>query len=53
MSKLFSNLQKLRNRALARHELDLLSARQLRDLNLERVTVVDNPVYRQRVWNGV
>ena len=52
MSKLISNLKKMRNRATARHELDMLSSRQLRDLNLERVTVVDNPVYQQRFWNA-
>ena len=52
MSKLISNLKKMRNRATARHELDMLSSRQLRDLNLERVTVVDNPVYQRRFCNA-
>ncbi len=53
MSKFLNSIKSMRNRAVARHELDMLSARQLRDLNLERVTVVDSPIYRQRVWNGV
>ncbi|MBT4907573.1 MAG: hypothetical protein HON62_11895 [Rhodospirillaceae bacterium] len=53
MSTILNSLKKLRNRAVARHELDMLSARQLRDLNLERVNVLDVPVYRSRVWNGV
>lgn len=53
MSGIVTHLKRLRRQALARHELDMLSARQLRDLDLERVMVVGNPVYRRRVWNAV
>lgn len=48
---LFRNL---RMRAQIRSELDRLSARQLRDINLERVSVVPGTsVYQHRVWNGI
>ena len=53
MSRIVTHLKRLRRQALARHELDMLSARQLRDLDLERVMVVGSPVYRRRVWNAV
>ncbi len=53
MSRIVAHLKRLRRQALARHELDMLSARQLRDLDLERVMVVGSPVYRRRVWNAV
>ena len=43
-----------RMKAQLRSELDRLSARQLRDLNLERVTVVPGTsIYQHRVWNGI
>ncbi len=46
-------LRTLRLRAQTRHELDRLSARQLRELNLERVAVVPGTsIYQHRVWNG-
>lgn len=48
-----SLLRNFRLRAQTRHELDRLSARQLRDLNLERVAVVPGTsIYQQRIWNG-
>ena len=53
MSKFLNSFKSMRNRAVARHELDMLSPRQLRDLNLERVTAVDSPIYRQRISNGI
>lgn len=44
----------LRLKAQLRSELDRLSARQLRDLNLERVTVVPGTaVYQRREWSGI
>lgn len=53
MLRILAHLRRLRRRALARHELDMLSDRQLRDLDLERVMACDSPVYRRRVWNAV
>ncbi len=42
----------LRMRSQARHELNMLSSRQLRDINLERVSVVPgSSVYQHRAWN--
>ena len=52
MSRIASRLKTMRARAIARHELDFLSSRQLRDINVERVRVIDGPVYRRRVWNA-
>jgi uncharacterized protein YjiS (DUF1127 family) len=47
-------LRKLRLNAQARNELDRLSAHQLRDLNLERVTVLPGTaIYQHRNWNGI
>jgi uncharacterized protein YjiS (DUF1127 family) len=47
-------LRTIRLRAQLRSELDRLSPRQLRDLNLERVPVVQGTsIYQHRVWNGV
>ncbi len=46
-------LRNLRLRAQTRHELDRLSARQLRDLNLERVDVTPgHAIYQRRIWSG-
>lgn len=46
-------LRNFRLRAQTRHELDRLSARQLRDLNLERVDVLPGTaIYQQRNWHG-
>lgn len=53
MLRILAHLRRLRRQALARHELDMLSDRQLRDLDLERVMALDSPVYRRRVWNAV
>ena len=47
-------LRNLRQRAQSRTELDRLSSRQLRDLNLERVVVVPGTaIYQRRDWNGI
>lgn len=53
MFKFLNSFKSMRNRAVARYELDMLSSRQLRDLNLERVTVVDGLIYSQRISNGI
>jgi hypothetical protein len=46
-------LDMIRNLRL-RNELDRLSSRQLRDLNLERVNVLPGTsIYQHRVWNGL
>lgn len=46
-------LRSLRLQSQGRLELDRLSARHLRDLNLERVTVVPGTtVYQRRVWQA-
>jgi uncharacterized protein YjiS (DUF1127 family) len=45
-SKFLKSFKSMRNRAVARHQLDMLSSRQLRDFNLECVTVVDSLIYR-------
>ena len=47
-------LDRLRLRARSRHELDRLSERQLRDINLERVVVSGtDPIYRRRLWQSL
>jgi len=44
----------LRLKAQRRSELDRLSARQLRELNLDRVDVFPGTsIYQHRVWNGI
>ena len=46
-------LRNIRLRAQLRSELDRLSPRQLRDLNLERVDVTPgNAIYQRRIWSG-
>ena len=46
-------LDMIRNLRL-RNELDRLSSRQLRDLNLERVNVLPgSSIYQHRVWTGL
>lgn len=52
MSRIMNSLKKMRNRAIARRELRLLSSRQLHDINLERVMVIESPTFSQRIWNG-
>ncbi|MBC6441189.1 MAG: hypothetical protein GDA49_12445 [Rhodospirillales bacterium] len=52
MSRILSSLKKVHTRAIARQELGMLSSRQLRDINLERVTVINDPIYRSRMWNA-
>ena len=52
MSKILSSLKKVHTLAIARHELGMLSSRQLRDINLERVTVINDPVFQSRTWNA-
>jgi len=47
-------LRNFRLRAQLRNELDRLSPRQLRDLNLERVPVTPgSSIYQHRIWNGI